>query len=237
MPTKKKLFSIIEDSINEFQNLSDELSPEILHQKGTLKNWAVRDDVIHCAVYVQRFADRLGWPRDHAREDMGDFLKFNDVVWENHQTETWEEALGMWEKACRDVIKGLEPLSDEDLGSNKTFTWLGEQPPVEYVPGLIYVHAMFHKQYIFTRNGMIDATIACADKVYQVIDMFETTDVGRGRNLYNKACSYALVGQKPEAIQMVKEALKLSPNLLEWSKQDTDLDCLRDDPVFKAIYQ
>jgi len=234
---KEQLFDLIENGIKEFQALNVELSPEILHQKGMLRNWAARDDVIHCAVYTQRFADRLTWPRDHARQDLDDFLKFNDEVWEKHQTETWEEALEMWEKACRDVIKGLEPLSDEELRSNKTFVWLGEQPPVEYVSGLIYVHAMFHKQYIFTRNGMTDAAIACADKVYQMVESLDTSEVGRGRNLYNKACSYALVGRKPEAIRMVKEALRLAPNLVEWSKQDTDLGSLRDDPDFKAIYQ
>lgn len=237
MATKKQLQSIITDSIQEFQNLSGELTPQILHQKGTLKNWAVRDDVIHCAVYTQRFADHLAWPRDHAHEDLADYLKFNDEIWEKHQSETWEEALGMWEKACRDVIRGLEPFSDEELGSNRTFTWLGEQAPAEYIPGLIYVHAMFHKQYIYTRNGMIDATLACADKVYQTLESLDSTPAGQGKNLYNKACAYALAGRKSEAIRMVKEALKLAPNLMEWSRQDTDLDCLRETPDFKAIYQ
>jgi tetratricopeptide (TPR) repeat protein len=237
MTIKSHLLAIVEDAIHEFQSLNTELPFELLHQKGTLNNWAARDDVIHCVVYARRFADHLTWPRDHQPEDLGDYLKYNDDVWEEHQAESWEEALAMWEKACRDVIRGLEPLSDEELGSNKTFTWLGEQTPLQYISGLIYVHAMFHKQYIFTRNGLTAATIACADKVFQRVEPLDASEVGRGRNLYNKACAYAMAGRKMEAIEMVVESLKLAPNLVEWSKQDTDLDCLRDIPAFKKVYE
>ena len=73
MSFKIRLISIIEDAIKELNNLDHELPHKLLHQKGTLKSWAVRDDVIHCAVYTQRFADRLAWPRDHAREEPGRF--------------------------------------------------------------------------------------------------------------------------------------------------------------------
>ena len=144
--------------------------------------------------------------------------------------------MAMWEKACQDVIKGLEPLSDVEMDSNTTFTWMGDQPLSAHVPGLIYVHPMFHKQYIFTRNGMLERSLACADKVYQTMCELEPSEAGRGRNLYNKACAYALAGRKSEAIQMVKEALKLVPTLVEWSQKDEDLECLRHDPEFEAIY-
>ena len=69
-----------------------------------------------------------------------------------------------------------------------------------------------------------------------MVESLDTSKVGQGRNLYNKACSYALAERKSEAIQMVREALKLAPNLVEWSKQDTDLENLRDDPEFEEIY-
>ncbi len=64
MTQKTQLISIIKEAMEEIKNLEQELPSEILHQKGTLKDWAIRDDVIHCAVYIQRFADRLAWPRD-----------------------------------------------------------------------------------------------------------------------------------------------------------------------------
>lgn len=237
MTSKSHLSSIIDEAFQEFKHLDTYLSPEVLHKKGTLTKWEPRDDVIHCAFYVQQFADRLKWPRDHAREDGSDYLKVNDEIWEKHQTESWEEALGSLEKACQAVVTGLEPLSEEELNSSKTFAWLGDQPPAQYIIGLIYVHGMMHIQYALMRAGLIDAVIESADKVYGMSEKMDSSEVGRGRNLYNKACSYALAGRAIDAIPMVREAVKLAPNLLEWSKQDTDLDSLRDNPEFKAIYQ
>ena len=237
MTSKDQLTAIIDEAFQEFKHLDAYLSSETLHKKGTLTKWEPRDDVIHCAFYIQQFADRLKWPRDHARVDGSDYLKVNDEVWEKHQTESWEESLDLLEKACQAVITGLEPLSEEELNCNETFTWLGEQPPAQYIVGLIYVHGMMHIQYALMRAGQIDAVIESADKVYLMSEKMDSSEIGRGRNLYNKACSYALAGRAADAITMVKEAVKLAPNLLEWSKQDTDLDSLREDPEFKSIYQ
>jgi tetratricopeptide (TPR) repeat protein len=236
MISKNQLISIIESAIQEFRGLGDYYTAEKLEQKGSLRQWAVRDDVIHCAYYIRQFADRLAWPRDHEKVDGSDYLKVNDEVWEAHQSENWQAALQMLEDACRSVIAGLEPLSSEELNDNAAFTWLGGQSVAQYIPGLIFVHGLMHIQYGFMREGMTDAAIASADKAFKLVDNIDSSEVGRGRNLYNKACSYALAGRKSEAITMVKEAVKLAPNLLEWSKQDSDLDSLREDPQFKAIY-
>lgn len=237
MATKDQLIAIIESALAEFRNLHTLFSPEALESRGTLKTWAMRDDVIHCAYYIQQFADRLAWPRDHAKVDGSDYLKVNDNVWQAHQNEDWRESLDMLERACQAVIQALQPFSEAELNDGKTFTWMDGQSVALYVPGLIYVHGMMHIQYAFMREGMTDVAIESADKAYQMVEKLDSSETGRGRNLYNKACSYALAGRSSQAIAMVKEAVKLAPNLLEWSKGDSDLDSLHEDPDFKAIYQ
>ncbi|MBN2258615.1 MAG: DinB family protein [Anaerolineaceae bacterium] len=237
MITKPQLFSTINTTLQEFRELGSLLPAEALNTKGSLTHWAVRDDVIHCAYYIQQFADRMTWPRDHARMDDNDYLKVNDEVWTAHQTENWMASLDMLEKACGDMITRLQPLSEAELNDVKAFTWMGGQSVADYVTGLVYVHGMMHIQYAFIREGMVDAAIASADKVYQMVEALVSSEAGRGRNLYNKACSYALAGRKADAIKMVMNAVKIAPNLLEWSRKDSDLDCLRDDPEFQAIYQ
>jgi tetratricopeptide (TPR) repeat protein len=236
MVNKNQLIDIIESTLGEFRVLNDIFSPQVLEQKGSLKKWTIRDDVIHCAFYINQFADRLAWPRDHAKEDGNDYLKVNDEVWEKHQTESWQEALQMLENASQALIRALQPLSDEELNDDKTFTWMGGQSVANYIPGLVFVHGMMHIQYAYMREEMTDAAVESADKAYNLVEQLDSSDVARGRNLYNKACSYALAGRRVDAIPMVVEAVKMAPNLLEWSKQDSDLDSLRDDPQFKAIY-
>ena len=55
--------------------------------------------------------------------------------------------------------------------------------------------------------------------------------------IYNLGCFYARNGEADRAIAAVGEALPLIPSLVEWSKQDTDLDSLRDLPAFQALYE
>ena len=54
--------------------------------------------------------------------------------------------------------------------------------------------------------------------------------------LYNLACFYATTGQPDKALPLLPEALRLRPDLVEWSKEDSDLDTLRDMPAFQALY-
>lgn len=42
--------------------------------------------------------------------------------------------------------------------------------------------------------------------------------------------------RQARAIEELRKSLQLSPQLVEWSKQDTDLDSLRDDPAYQALY-
>ena len=53
---------------------------------------------------------------------------------------------------------------------------------------------------------------------------------------YNVACSYSLLGNREEAIKELGEALALRPDLIEWSKQDPDLETIRGEAGYKALY-
>jgi hypothetical protein len=54
--------------------------------------------------------------------------------------------------------------------------------------------------------------------------------------VYNLGCFYAKRGRASDAIARVGEALAVNPRLTEWSKEDSDLDSLRDLPAFQALY-
>jgi hypothetical protein len=45
-----------------------------------------------------------------------------------------------------------------------------------------------------------------------------------------------LTGRREIALTNLKTALSLYPELIEWSKKDSDLDSLREESEFKALY-
>ena len=54
--------------------------------------------------------------------------------------------------------------------------------------------------------------------------------------LFSGSPNYALIGQNNRAIALLKEALNLDSNLIEWSKKDSDFDKIRDDAEFSKVY-
>lgn len=54
---------------------------------------------------------------------------------------------------------------------------------------------------------------------------------------YNLACSYALLGRKDDSLQALERAVLLGFDDVEKMSTDPDLQCLRDEPRFKAILE
>jgi hypothetical protein len=53
--------------------------------------------------------------------------------------------------------------------------------------------------------------------------------------LYNAACTYGILGQKLDALALLRRARDAGYSNLEWALRDPDLACLRDDPEFQRL--
>jgi non-specific serine/threonine protein kinase len=55
--------------------------------------------------------------------------------------------------------------------------------------------------------------------------------------LYNAACTYGVMGRKPEAIEMLRRAKVAGYQNLEWTRRDPDLACLHGEPDFEKLFE
>jgi serine/threonine protein kinase/Flp pilus assembly protein TadD len=53
--------------------------------------------------------------------------------------------------------------------------------------------------------------------------------------LYNAACTYGILGKKAEALETLKKAFAAGYGNQNWAANDSDLDCLHDDPEFQKL--
>jgi non-specific serine/threonine protein kinase len=53
--------------------------------------------------------------------------------------------------------------------------------------------------------------------------------------LYNAACTYGVLGKKPEALATLRQAFAAGFGNRDWASKDSDLDCLHDDPEFQKL--
>jgi non-specific serine/threonine protein kinase len=58
---------------------------------------------------------------------------------------------------------------------------------------------------------------------------------GDPNTLYNAACTYGVLAEKKAALETLKKAFAAGYGNLAWAAQDTDLDCLHDEPEFRKL--
>jgi len=54
--------------------------------------------------------------------------------------------------------------------------------------------------------------------------------------LYNAACTYGVLGRKPETLETLKRAKENGYANVDWIRKDPDLACVQDTPEFKALF-
>ena len=58
---------------------------------------------------------------------------------------------------------------------------------------------------------------------------------GDPNTLYNAACTYGVLSEKAAALETIKKAFAAGYSNKDWAAQDTDLDCLHDEPEFQRL--
>jgi serine/threonine protein kinase/Flp pilus assembly protein TadD len=58
---------------------------------------------------------------------------------------------------------------------------------------------------------------------------------GDANTLYNAACTYGILGKKAEALATITHAFAAGYSNQDWAANDSDLDCLREEPEFRKL--
>jgi hypothetical protein len=204
---------------------------------GTETDWSAKDVLVHCMVWAGRYLTDLEtvergepWPE----HDYGDFDDANRAIFEEHQRLSWDEAKAMIQEVHDRADAYLDRTSEETLLSTSE---AADHPIWRRLAGNYIYHPMIHVWDYLHQHGhdsMLDDLFGepFIDQLLAVHDDAEW----QGTAHYNLACIYAVLGKTEPAIARLAEALRLNPGLTEWSKEDPDLDSLRDDPAFQALY-
>jgi non-specific serine/threonine protein kinase len=74
-----------------------------------------------------------------------------------------------------------------------------------------------------------------ADETIRQLQTAVALRPGDANTLYNAACTYGILGRKAEALETVKKAFAAGYNNPSWAANDSDLDCVHDDPEFQKL--
>ena len=204
---------------------------------GTAEEWSIKNEMIHVGLWDERMGlnlQAIGKGREPT--DFSDFNDINAKDFENHKDDSWEEVEALLDRSEAALTVGLEMLEDDQL--NRTDLLPGNQERTTWgrISGTCVMHPMLHMSGYISKKGQHERALELVVSISDKMKALDESDQWQGLLTYNKSCYYALAGHKDQAIELLGKALPLNPGLVEWSKEDSDLDSLREEPAYKALY-
>lgn len=238
MNLKEKIIDLLESTGREEQTYITSLTEAQRNVTGTPEKWEPKDILVHIGFWNQQLANRISaalkGEEEHPAED---YQKVNEEIFEQHRNDTWEQVIEWSTRANNTLIEVTQALSDEQLTSTDLLEGLHNQPVWKRIVGNGHTHPLMHLAQCFAQAGQADYASQMMEEATQLEATLDDSPEWIGNGRYNLACHYALIGEPAKAILLLEEAFQYLPSVVEWSKQDTDLDCLRELPEFQALYK
>ncbi|MBN2305673.1 MAG: ClbS/DfsB family four-helix bundle protein [Anaerolineae bacterium] len=237
MPDKSALIKALETTFRQQQDFIAQLPEAERTEVGKPDRWSAKDMLVHTVVWSDRRLDDLEvLARGETAAAYEDYNHENQAIFETYRDTSWDEVDLMAEAVHTRTVAYIQASSEEALLS-------AEGSPAENIPlwralvGNRILHVLVHLvEHHISRERPAQAR-QLADQLYGAVLNLDNSPAWRGTLVYNWACVDALTGQPDSAIERLGEALRLNPELTEWSKQDSDLDSLRDRADYQALYE
>jgi tetratricopeptide (TPR) repeat protein len=235
---QSELIRLLERARAERQAWVESLSAGDRAASGTPESWSAKDDLAHIAFWARRSAERVGALSrgEEPDSDLGDFQLVNERVFEERRGWTWEQVQAELDDAHDKVIDHIRALDDSALSETRKLADGRERVIASDVLGNVFWHVLEHVARRYAARGETERATQMLEGAIVVDNALAGLPADRANALYNLACFYATTGQPDRALPLLPESYRLNPSLVEWSKQDTDLDSLRDRAAFQALY-
>lgn len=233
--THTRLIDLLDRAVADLQAFVAIVSDADRAAIGTLEHWAIKDVISHNTMWQQRAIERLNAiVRGEEPPNADDYLVLNDAHFEAYRDRSWADTLVEAEKTYRALMALTQSLSEEDLTDPQRFVHSKNQPLLRSIVGNGFAHPETHLAQLYVERGEIERANQLQETATSLLEAIpEERTVAR----YNLACYYTVSGQKARALTELTVALQSHPDLAEWAKQDSDLNSLRDDPAYQALYQ
>jgi len=232
---KDALLDFLELIKNEITAFERGLTEEQKKEGGSLNKWSVKDILSHLVFWGNHFNSQAEKARNGEKvPQVGDYFdQLNDGVLIEHMEQPFSEALIELERSFQESTAILKSFSADELNDKNKFEYLNDRTLIDNALGTLGWHVSHHISDFYVKNGQIEKAIDLQEKYTKRLRGFPTWEANA---IYNLACFFVLIGEKEKAIINLESAFLAQPDLIEWSKNDNDLDALREDTDFKALF-
>ena len=232
---KNKLTELLEKGYQAEREFIASLSDKERNTNGTFEQWTAKDNVAHNSYWRKRQADDV-MDVLAGRSLQVDDDEINAKVYAQFKDQSWTEIETLLDTSLKRMREALTALSEEDLQSDKFYPWDQGRPLWRELVENIYTHMIIHLSEWYIKKGNIARAAKTYREMTAQLATLDDSPVWQGTIRYNNACSFSLLGDKETAINELREALKLNPDLTEWSQQDPNFELIREEAGYKALY-
>ena len=239
--THRRLLALLTRGRADQGTLAERLSPDERAARGELHAWSAKDHVAHNNFWRQDAVRRLqaaldgSEPPDTERDETQTLL-LNDRVFQEQRETLWEELVMETARLHAETAALIQRLTEDDLTQRGRYPWQRGGS----LGGLIFVnwydHPAEHWADIYLSRDELDRALELRQAVVATVrELFAHDPTMYSYMVYKLGGMYARNGRSEQAIGAIREALTVNSSLIEWVRQDTDLDPLRALPAFHAL--
>lgn len=234
---REQVLALIDQAQSDHEAFLETTNEEDRDATGTPEQWSFKDHLAHLNFWRGVTLERLeAAERGETPPDTSDFQPLNEQTFERERETPWETLVARAQEQFAAARARVAHFSDEEWMDPNRYPWRNGEPLIAVMTGNFYEHPLEHYVQVALERGETAEAFALQQaNVRQMRELFGTREP-YANALYNLACFYARQGEGERALDPLREALTLRPALAEWSKQDSDLDSLRDLPAFQEIY-
>lgn len=236
MEIKSRLIELVERASAEEQALVAKLSEGERSTPGQPDRWGPKDVIAHMAGWTARLAENLA-----AAAGGGELVRYDDYEAVNarefieYRRRPWPEVLKRAADARRKLIEQIQARSEAELRGAQTLPWQGDRPLWRIIVGNAFVHPITHLAPILAERGEPAYATELQEQAARLLEEMDESQDWQGMVQYNLACHYALIGKTDRAIEKLAQAFELNPQLVQASRQDSDLVSIHNEPRYRAL--
>jgi tetratricopeptide (TPR) repeat protein len=233
---KSQLLNLIQRAYEQEQAFVAALTDAERSASGTLERWSAKDLMAHVAEWNDWLAQGLAAAaRGETRSELEGFDEVNAQIFERHRHRPWSDVLERVHRVQALLVEQVGALAEDDVDDTQRVPW-GGRPLWRLAVGTCYTHPLADITEFYVERGDMGSATQIQEEMVQRLPALDDSSGWHGVVIYNLVCFHAISGQKEKAIAGLAEALSLNPDLVEWSKQDPDLDSIREEPAVQALY-
>jgi tetratricopeptide (TPR) repeat protein len=212
------------------------MSKEERTKIGTPEKWSPKDVFAHIAFWNGKMAVTLEKAsRDETPEPYGELEEVNAEAFELTMDLQWPQIIESLKEATESLVSAIKQLTDEELIKPERFPWQRGQPLWRSAVYITYYHTMRHLAELYVGQGDGDYGQKLQERAAELQEKLDDSPGWRASVYYNLACYYAITGNRAMAIDGLEKAFRISPDLIAWSKSDSEIDSIRDDSGYMNL--